>query len=128
MAGWGGVPARRWSSGKLLQVLDVDRRAELQSSNRSSPDGLLSERMPESSLAEQEALRLLPNSPGETKHGVMLGQDETKARLDAVSDPVLFSRFRLTGGGGGSSLGIISLTLCGKEETGNYRLNGFQSF
>lgn len=75
---------------------------------------MLSERKPESSLAEQEALRSLPNSLRETKHGVMSGKDELKARLDAVSDPVLFGRFRLTGGGGGSSLGIISLTLCEK--------------
>lgn len=114
VAGQGGVPVRRWSSGKLLQVLDVERRAELRSSNRSSPHGLMSERKPESSLAEQEALRSLTNSPGETKHGVTSGKDELKARLDTVSDPVLFGRFRVTGGGGGSSFGIISLTLCGE--------------
>lgn len=75
----------------------------------------MSERIPESSLAEQEVLRSLPNSPAETKHGVMSGKDELKARPDAVSDPVLFSRFRLTGGGGGSSFGIISLALWGKN-------------
>lgn len=92
MARRGGVPARGWSSGKLLPVLDMERRAELRSSNRSSLDGLLSERTPESSLAEQEALRSLLNSPGETKHGVMSGKDELKA----VSDPVLPGRFRLT--------------------------------
>lgn len=114
MAGRGGVPARGWSSGKLLQVLDVEKRAEFRSSNRSSPDGLLSERMPESSLVEQEVLRSLPNSPGETEQGVMSGKDELMARVDAVSDPVRFGRFRLTGGGGGSSLGITSLALCGK--------------
>lgn len=117
MAGRGGVPDRGWSSGRLLQVLDVERRAELRSSNRSSADGLLSERMPESSLGEQDALRSLLNSPGETKQGVMSGKDELKARLDAVSEPVLFGRFRLTGGGGGgSSFGIISLTLRAKQQ------------
>lgn len=116
MAGRGGVPARPWSSGKLLQVLDVERGAELRSSNRSSPNGLLSERIPESSLAEQEALRSLVNSPGEMEHGVMSGKDELKARLDAVSDPGLFGRLRLTEGGGGSSLGMISLALCEKSD------------
>lgn len=111
MAARGGVPARGWSSGKLLQVLDVESRAELRSSNRSSSGGLMSERMPESSLTEQDALRSLLNSPAVTKHGVISGKDELKARVDNVSDPVLFARFRLTGGGGGSSFGIISLTL-----------------
>lgn len=103
MARKGGVPANGRSSGKLLQVLEVDRRAELRSSNRSSPGcgdvrDLLSERTPESSLTEHETLPPLlkeKKSVGEMVQEVMSEKEEPLA--SEPGEKVLLDRFRLSG-------------------------------
>lgn len=112
MTRWGGVPGKGRSSGKLLQVLEVDRRIELRSSNGSSPGcgdvrDLLSERTPESSLTEHDVLPPLLRKSKSV--GVMSGKEEPL--VSKPGENVLFGRFRLTGAGGGSSLGMICLNL-----------------
>lgn len=120
------------SSGGLSQLLEAVKNVP-RSPNRSSSSrrgdsrDLVSERTPESSLAEQELLSPLLRewkSADDRELGVMSGNERLLLRLgapslvmtstgvgaDVTSDPgdkVLLARLRFMEGGGGSSLGIV---------------------
>ncbi len=129
------------SSRGLSQPLDavknVPRSPNRSSSSRSGDSrDLVSERTPESSLAEQELLSPLLSewkSADDKELGVMSGKETLLLRLGAASlevtspgvdaavtsdpgDKVLLARLRFMEGGGGSSLGIICVHLAGREQ------------
>lgn len=124
------------SSRGLPQPLDAVRNVprsanRSQSSRRGDKRDLVSERTPESSLAEDEEELLSPllrewKSAGDRELGVMSGKEKLLLLLGAavvgtaaISDPgenVLLDLLRCAEGGGGSSLGIICLYLQAKEE------------
>lgn len=111
---------------------NVPRSANRSSSSRSGDSSdLVSERTPESSLAEQELLSPLLRelkSADDSELGVMSGKERLLLRLGAASlaptspgvdtavtsdpgDKVLLALLRFREGGGGSSLGITCLHL-----------------
>lgn len=116
------------------------------SSRRGESSDLVSERTPESSLAEQELLSPLLRewkSADDTELGVMSGKERLLLRLGAISfavtspgvggavtsdpgDKVLLARLRFIEGGGGSSLGIVCLYLQIKKNRGTVR-NGLKN-
>lgn len=119
-----------WGLSQLLDaVKNVPRSPNRSSSSRSGDSrDLVSERTPESSLAEQELLSPLLSewkSADDKELGVMSGKERLLLRLGAASlavmtstgmdtavtsdpgDKVLLARLRFIEGGGGSSLGII---------------------
>lgn len=115
----------------LPQLLDAVKNAprsakRSSSSRRGDSRDLVSERTPESSLAEDEEELLSPllsewKSVDDRALGVMSGKERLLLRLGGTgmgtagtSDPgenVLLDRLRFVEGGGGSSLGIICLYL-----------------
>lgn len=122
----------RGLSHPLEAVKNVPRSPKRSSSSRRGDNSdLVSERTPESSLAEQELLSPLLRewkSADDSELGVMSGNETLLLRLGAASlaltspgestavtsdpgDKVLLARLRLREGGGGSSLGIICLYL-----------------
>lgn len=128
----------RGLSQPLEAVKNVPRSPNMSSSSRRGDSSdLVSERTPESSLAEEELLSPLLrewNSADDRELGVMSGNDRLLLRLGATSlglnspgvgtavtsipgDKVLLARLaRFTEGGGGSSLGIICLHLQVEEQ------------
>lgn len=129
-------------SGGLSQPLEAVKNVprspkRSSSSRRGDSRDLVSERTPESSLAEQELLSPLLSdwkSAEERELGVMSGKERLLLRLGAASlavvspdmntlvtsdagDKVLLDRLRFIEGGGGSSLGIVCLYLPGREQT-----------
>lgn len=122
----------RGLSHPLEAVKNVPRSANRSSSSRRGDSSdLVSERTPESSLAEQELLSPLLRewkSADDSELGVMSGNERLLLRLGAaslaltspgvdaavISDPgdkVLLALLRFREGGGGSSLGITCLHL-----------------
>lgn len=125
----------RGLSQPLEAVRNVPRSPKRSSSSRSGDSrDLVSERTPESSLAEQELLSPLLSewkSADDKELGVMSGNERLLLRLGATSlelvasdtagksdpgDKVLLARLRFMEGGGGSSLGIVCLYLPGREQ------------
>lgn len=127
----------RGLSQPLEAVKNVPRSPNRSSSSRSGDSrDLVSERTPESSLAEQELLSPLLSewkSADDKELGVTSGNERLLLRLGAASlavtspgvykaatsdpgDKVLLARLRFMKGGGGSSLGIICLHLPGREQ------------
>lgn len=131
----------RLSSSGLSQQLEAVKKVPFSpngsSSSRSGDSSdLVSERTPESSLAEQELLSPLLSewkSADDREPGVASGNERLLLRLGAASlaltspgvhaavtsvpgDRVLLARLRFVEGGGGSSLGIICLHLPGREQ------------
>lgn len=127
----------RGLSQLLEAVKNVPRSPNRSSSSRSGDSrDLVSERTPESSLAEQELLSPLLrewNSADDKELGVTSGIERLLLRLGAASlavtspgvyravtsdpgDKVLLARLRFIEGGGGSSLGIVCLNLPGTEK------------
>lgn len=125
----------RGLSQPLEAVKNVPRSPKRSSSSRSGDSrDLVSERTPESSLAEQELLSPLLSewkSADDKELGVMSGNERLLLRLGATSlelvasdtagksdpgDKVLLARLRFIEGGGGSSLGIVCLYLPGREQ------------
>lgn len=143
-AGWDSVEesaALHLSSRGLPQLLEavknVPRSPNGSSSSRSGDSrDLVSERTPESSLAEQELLSPLLSewkSADDKELGVASGKERLLLRLGAASlavtppgvyravtsdpgDKVLLARLRFIEGGGGSSLGMVCLHLPGTEK------------
>lgn len=130
------------SSEGLSQPLEAVRKVprspkRSSSSRRGDSRDLVSERTPESSLAEQELLSPLLRewkSAEDSELGVTSGNERLLLRLGGAaslaltspgtggaavtSDPgdkVLLARFRFREGGGGSSLGIVCLHLQNKR-------------
>lgn len=126
--------ASHLSSSGLSQPLDavmnVPRSPKRSSSSLSGESrDLVSERTPESSLAEQELLSPLQRewkSADDRELGVTSGKERLLLRLGAASlaaasagvdaavtsepgDSILLARFRFKEGGGGSSLGMMHL-------------------
>lgn len=139
-AGWDSAEesaALHLSSRGLSQLLEavknVPRSPNRSSSSRSGDSrDLVSERTPESSLAEQELLSPLLSewkSADDNELGVTSGNERLGAASLAVTSPgvyravtsdpgdkVLLARLRFIEGGGGSSLGIVCLHLPGTEK------------
>lgn len=129
-------PSSRGLSQPLHAVKNVTRSPNGSSSSRSRDSSdLVSERTPESSLAEQELLSPLLRewkSEDDKELGVTSGNERLLQRLGAASlavtssgvytavmsepgDKVLLARLRFREGGGGSSFGIICLHLPGEN-------------
>lgn len=131
-------PSSRGLQRPLEAVRNVTRSPKRSSSSRSGESSdLVSERTPESSLAEEEEEELLSPWPSELRSaeeeelGVTSGKERLLLWLGAASlaptsgapnvavtskpgDKVLLARLRLTGGG--SSLGIVGLLLPRERE------------